>query len=347
VLLQRRLEHVGVIKMKKTIVIIMALLMVGSALAWNANPTFNPFEVIWNAINDIISDINNHDTRLETCENTLVQFETRLSVLEKNYTCFSLSWNDTDACHNHGECIAPNKCICSVGWTGEQCDVQDIMSCYGIPFDDPAVCTGHGTCVAADTCNCNTGWGGDNCDNYLLECFPDDIEYCLHPTGCDGSRTCDILGEWGVCEPVINTEVCNDKDDDCDGYVDEDFDLSTDNNNCGTCGNVCDSGDECYEGFCMTICSVLEPETACGPGIHCMPATVNDYYCSGEAGIGTQGDTCTDLYEWSDCAPGYACVSSGVCMEMCIPSISGTCPTSTTCNYVDPMQPEWDFGLCY
>jgi hypothetical protein len=54
------------IKMKKTIMIIMALLMVGSVAAWNTNPTYNPFEIIWNEIVDIsarIVEINDTMTR--------------------------------------------------------------------------------------------------------------------------------------------------------------------------------------------------------------------------------------------------------------------------------------------
>lgn len=36
--------------MKKTIVIIMALLLIGSTIAWNSNPSYSPFEVIWNSL---------------------------------------------------------------------------------------------------------------------------------------------------------------------------------------------------------------------------------------------------------------------------------------------------------
>jgi hypothetical protein len=53
---------------RKTIVIIMALLMVGSVTAWNANPTYNPFEVLWNAGNDLLSRVNALTSRVDSLE---------------------------------------------------------------------------------------------------------------------------------------------------------------------------------------------------------------------------------------------------------------------------------------
>lgn len=50
------------------------------------------------------------------------------------------------------------------------------------------------------------------------------------------------------------TELCNGIDDDCDKSADEDFDLNTDVNNCGTCTNVCAldrATAACHDGACM------------------------------------------------------------------------------------------------
>jgi Lamin Tail Domain/Stigma-specific protein, Stig1/Putative metal-binding motif len=50
-------------------------------------------------------------------------------------------------------------------------------------------------------------------------------------------------------------EVCNEEDDDCDGDVDEDFNLHSDPLNCGTCGNDCTAGGlVCAAGTCMLTC---------------------------------------------------------------------------------------------
>lgn len=54
----------------------------------------------------------------------------------------------------------------------------------------------------------------------------------------------------GPCTP--STEICNGRDDDCDGAPDNGFDLTTDPANCGTCGTTC--AGTCTGGSCDTGC---------------------------------------------------------------------------------------------
>jgi len=55
-------------------------------------------------------------------------------------------------------------------------------------------------------------------------------------------------------------EICNYQDDDCDGLIDEGFDLQRDKNNCGQCKNVCSKDYVCDSGKCKgcgdRICSL-------------------------------------------------------------------------------------------
>ncbi len=89
---------------------------------------------------------------------------------------------------------------------------------------------------------------------------------------CPDDETC----EDGMCRPVelrpdelppwmidggtgCGTEVCNGADDDCDGSIDEDFDLSTSAEHCGGCGRRCVQGPgasaaACEAGVCVQTC---------------------------------------------------------------------------------------------
>jgi hypothetical protein len=84
---------------------------------------------------------------------------------------------------------------------------------------------------------------------------------CCKPAGeevCNGKDDdCD-----GLIDEIIVVETCNGLDDDCDGTVDEGFNLQTDNNNCGGCNIVCTPSQRCELGMCKT-----RGETLCGDGM--------------------------------------------------------------------------------
>jgi hypothetical protein len=118
-------------------------------------------------------------------------------------------------------------------------------------------CFKKGTCVA-EKCN----GLDDNCNGLVDETFTG-ID-----TGCnDGGLGVCAMGllkcvDAGViCSSTLSpaTEVCNGLDDNCNGSVDEPFDLATDNFNCGVCSKTCGAGTACKASHCR--------ETNCADGI--------------------------------------------------------------------------------
>jgi hypothetical protein len=72
--------------------------------------------------------------------------------------------------------------------------------------------------------------------------------------GADGGNTDGALADRATCFPSDAEELCNGLDDNCDGRVDEGFDLSRDLLNCGACGTVCSQPNaelECRMGACV------------------------------------------------------------------------------------------------
>jgi len=108
---------------------------------------------------------------------------------------------------------------------------------------------------------------GDNKDNDCdgstdedVACFENSTNVCGSKIGeCEpGTHVCSG-GKWSVCmgEKVGTVEVCDGLDNDCDNSVDEDYNLLTDENNCGSCGNVCNFANA--ESICLNgVCQILQ-----------------------------------------------------------------------------------------
>jgi hypothetical protein len=115
-----------------------------------------------------------------------------------------------------------------------------------------------------------------------------------------GTRTC-VNGAFGECAGDVppRGEICNRNiDDDCDGQVDEGFDLINDRNNCGGCGVVCSAGQACCNGGCRALDTVQD----CGA-------------C--DAGCGRVGDGCGQGAGGlqCECGGGAACEDGLQCVD--------------------------------
>ena len=151
-------------------------------------------------------------------------------------------------------------------------------------------------------------------------------------------------------------EVCDERDNDCDGVVDEGFDLQSDLQNCGACGLPCPAAAqaqaECVLGTCTFTClpgfTDLDPavdgcEYACEPRDGQVPEYCNglDDDCDGvadEAGdLVPPEEPCGDqglcAPQCGACGEGDRCVE-GVCVPVEVPAI--VCDDDEVCHAAHP-----------
>lgn len=234
---------------------------------------------------------------------------------------------------------APEVCDGSVTGTGtdEDCDGETDESCLCLIgatqecYTGPAGTAGIGACVAGtQTCTdgtfgpcvgatmpvaetCANEGADDDCDGE-----PDDVRGRGMPCTIDanqgvcrsGTQQCqDAALACVTPEPADAENACDGRDEDCDGQVDEGFDLQTDEANCGACANACAPGETCCAGGCVDLstdarhCGVCG--TACGDGMVCCnggcvdPLASTDHCgaCGRACASGTSccGGACTDL----------------------------------------------------
>ena len=142
---------------------------------------------------------------------------------------------------------------------------------------------------ALDSSDCNDGDAAihpgatELCDNQDNDCdgFVDTglTQQCyMGPPGtvgigvcAAGSQSCNG-GVWGSCtgQVIPSSEICDGADNDCNGMIDETFDLMTDGDHCGICGNSCPSNScapapTCFNGTCIDAGVVVITEIMIHP----------------------------------------------------------------------------------
>ena len=153
------------------------------------------------------------------------------------------------------------------------------IAAIGAPCDDGDSCSAEDACTASGTCvgvapveACNGK--DDDCDGATDE--PGALDCGLRYAVGDG----DLIGGASQCVcdatpalPVVVggdcndadaqsapglPELCNGKDEDCDGKVDEGFDMKSDPDHCGQCGLSCGPGAGGVELGCVAgTCNVI------------------------------------------------------------------------------------------
>ena len=282
-------------------------------------------------------------------------------------TCNGLD-DDCDGTIDQGvgqECVDYNTCTTYVSCTAcpispdELCDGKD-NDCNGQIDDNPldvgkvcginvGVCKKGITKCVAGKLECDGGVlpSEEVCDNLDNNCnhqIDENVAGEGLPCGSDvgeckkGSTKCvagkiDCIGEVGATE-----EICDGKDNDCDGLADETAE--------------CPDGSACTEGQCLVPCKT--GEFVCPGGTQCINGYCVPDDCAGvkcEASERCVDGKCVDRCAGVDCPENQRCESAtGLCVDdSCF---SKGCPTGKVCvNYlcVDDVCPKGtcpDYQIC-
>ncbi len=196
--------------------------------------------------------------------------------------------------------------------------------------------------LAAEICNgkddnCNgqvDEQGAKGCSSYWLDADSDGYGASASPANClcapMGLYTSQTPTDCDDTKPSVNpgvTEICNDKDDNCDGVVDEGCDADGDGY-CAAGKVIVGSPAVCVKGVkdCNDLDPAITPGAAeiCGNGL--------DDNCDGQTDVGIDATGCAVFFKDGD-KDGYG---AGDSMCLCGPMALYSAPNNKDCDDTDP-----------
>ena len=228
----------------------------------------------------------------------------------------------TITCNTRKRCVTQINvgAVCNDGLrctVGDTCDSEG--RCVGTPK--------HGRCPSSNPCRpgrCRPNSRNKDVNGCVFEPITGGETLTCGIGECRRTVQQCLNGQEQTCVPgQPSAEVCDGKDNDCDGAIDEDFDFENDADNCGACGVECTASNPTtcgQNGICANrTCQLYAAETECRPRSCTNGVETQQAFCDGAG-------NCPPKVEVS-CAPGR-CVND----PRLGPSCGLGCSTDDDCS---------------